>query len=317
MSIRKAAMERRNEVVVGVDGSPASDAAAAWAASEARRRGASLVIVHACEEGAPVRWLPSWMVAAGLRERGRPVVRAARKIAVRTEAGLKIRTGVLKGRATRVLSEMSWHAALLVVGRTGSGSLEQSLPGSIPNRLVAAAHCPVVTIPAWPVTDPVVETGRVVVAVDDGYRRENQIAFAFEEAARHDLDVLVLHAAEQAAADPAWTDRLLAETARARELRPWLRLSVSVLDGPLRDVVAAGCEPSDLLVLGHHRLHVLPGVVGARVRYVLDAAPCPVAVVREASVAHRPAFARLTADPPSRVGVPVGRPPNDHRMTTE
>ena len=54
---------------------------------------------------------------------------------------------------------------------------------------------------------------------------------------------------------------MLDDTARARDLRPWLRLSVDVLDAPFEDAVAAACGPGDLLVLGHHRLHMLPAAL--------------------------------------------------------
>lgn len=305
-------MDRRNEVIVGVDGSPASDAAVVWAASEARRRGAALVIVHASATPAPTRLLPSALRGAARRQFGRPIVRAARKKAARTESGLRVRTAVIVGSPTQVLSELSRHAALLVVGGADRMGVDPHAPAAAPHRLVAAAHCPIVTVPAQAAPDATVESGRVVVAVDDGYRRESQIAFAFEEASRCDCDVLLVHACTAGRSDTGWTERVLDETARARDLRPWLRLSVDVLDAPFEDAVATACGPSDLLVLGHHRLHVMPAVLGVRVGAALDVAPCPVAVVREASVAHRPVLARTAADPLRRVGMAAGHPRNDH-----
>ena len=154
--------------------------------------------------------------------------------------------------------------------------------GSMPRQLIAAAHCPVVTVPAGQVLDPESETGHIVVAVDDGYRRENQIAFAFEEAARHGMPVEILHA-EAGDTEPDWPERLLHETALARDIRPWLRLSVNVLDAPLDQAVATTCESGDLLVLGQHHLHVVTSTLGSRIESALEAAPCAVAVVREAS----------------------------------
>ena len=42
-------MTRKREVVVGIDGSDTSTAAAAWAAGEAHARGAKLVLLYSFE----------------------------------------------------------------------------------------------------------------------------------------------------------------------------------------------------------------------------------------------------------------------------
>ena len=297
-------MERRNEVVVGVDGSPVSDAAVIWAAAEAHSRGAGLVIVYAIEEGTSLSWLPSSMIAAGLREFGRPTVKAARRTAQRAEPDVSVRTGVLIGSATRVLKEMSGHASMVVVGRTGRGSLLQFTLGSVPNRLAAAASCPVVTVPAPSDSTAPGPVNRVVIAVDEAYRREYQLGFALDEAVRRHADVVVLHAAEHADADPQWSGRLNRETARARQAHPWLRVSVEVTAGTLEEAVADLCKPHDLLVLGHRRPRLIPSALGANIKSALDAAPCPVAVVGEAALAHRLAFARVA--PTIAIHAPAG-----------
>ena len=280
-------MDHRNEILVGVDGSPASDAAVAWAASEARRRGASLFIVHV-ETPASSR-----LHGYGRRDRGRAKVRAARRLARYAERGATVRTAVVVGTPLQVLTDLSRTAALLVVGRGVQRPAPTSV-GSLPRELIASAHCAVVTVPAGQVLDPESDTGHIVVAVDNGYRRENQIAFAFEEAARHGMPVEVLHA-DAGTTEPDWPDRLLHETALARDIRPWLRLSVNVLDGSLAHAVATSCDCEDLLVLGQHHLPAVTSSTATRIQQALDAAPCAVAVVREASIASRPAFSRPAA----------------------
>ena len=297
--------EHRNEILVGVDGSPASDAAVAWAASEARRRGTCLVIFHVEP--------PTYGRLKGFarRRRGRPIVRAARRIARRAEAGVTVRTVVATGSVLGRLVEMSRHAGLIVVGR-GVQRAAPGAVGSMPRQLIAAAHCPVITVPAGQVLDPESETGHIVVAVDNGYRRENQIAFAFEEAARHGMPVEILHV-DAGATEPDWPDRLLHETALARDIRPWLRLSVNVRDGSLEQAVASTCESGDLLVLSQHHLHVVTSNLGSRIEGALQAAPCAVAVVREATVAHRPAFTRSLAGTRPSTGAATAL----HPMTTQ
>ena len=65
-------------ILVGVDGSPASNVALRWAAAEAVRRGRELVVVHAFDGGvvgAPTPFGGSY--AAGVRELAEKLVVAA------------------------------------------------------------------------------------------------------------------------------------------------------------------------------------------------------------------------------------------------
>ena len=60
---------RTERIVVGVDGSPGSDAALEWAISEAGSAGAEIVAVHVVEPiiasaAVPTRWHFRWVIPA-------------------------------------------------------------------------------------------------------------------------------------------------------------------------------------------------------------------------------------------------------------
>ncbi|WP_045746428.1 universal stress protein [Actinoplanes rectilineatus] len=103
-------------VVAGVDGSPHSAATVAFAAEQARLRGAELVTVHA-GSGA----LDDPTAGPGRHE-------------------------TVPGPARRVLTERSREAQLIVVGSRGRGGFAGLMLGSVSQHLVHHAACPVAVV---------------------------------------------------------------------------------------------------------------------------------------------------------------------------
>ena len=170
-------------IVVGIDASADSKAALAWAAEEARLRGASLQVVyafHAREVAAP-EYVPTEHGLAGggvnppldayeaaavarpdlsstLRDRGR-WEDAARTRAEEllgsalyelrdALAGIEVERVVLDNRhPAEALVEASSDADLLVVGSRGRGGFAGLMLGSISHAVVLHAVCPVVVVP--------------------------------------------------------------------------------------------------------------------------------------------------------------------------
>jgi nucleotide-binding universal stress UspA family protein len=139
-------------IVVGVDGSGGSARALDWAIGLAAAVDAEVIAVHAHE-------LPAYLPRPG----GAPYVpelenweRAARQefelrwCAPLAAAGVRHRTIFQIGRAGELLlSEADRVAAdLVVTGRRGRGELVELLAGSVSQRMVHRARCPVVVIPA-------------------------------------------------------------------------------------------------------------------------------------------------------------------------
>ena len=138
-----------NTIVVGIDGSPASSAALAWAVREASRRGASVRAVAAFDYvvvdvlGANVQLHPF----TGDPSRAFEHVTAAVEAVRPTAGGLVIEPEAVEGDPAHVLCELGADAELLVVGRHGTRLGAHRL-GSVASYVTHHATCPVVVVPA-------------------------------------------------------------------------------------------------------------------------------------------------------------------------
>lgn len=134
-------------VVVGVCGTPAAAAALQWAAAEAQRRAADLVVVH------------SWQVLARdhVRELRNPrqgdLGRAGAvldRVHGWVEATLgprEVTVSLSRGPRLEALLDPTPDAALLVLGRGVHSRLDRMLTGAVGDGLAALAGCPVAVVP--------------------------------------------------------------------------------------------------------------------------------------------------------------------------
>ncbi|MQS16243.1 hypothetical protein F7Q99_29490 [Streptomyces kaniharaensis] len=149
-------------VVVGVDGSAQSAAAAEWAAYQAHRSGRALRLIHvgarpefSVEAADPVELLP------------RPVL-ALRDQIVEVLPGLTVSCEHVPGSPAEALVAAGDGGGLLVLGSRGIGGLAGLLLGSVALRAAAHAACPVVLVGAG--TDGQGDVhGDVVVGVDSSH----------------------------------------------------------------------------------------------------------------------------------------------------
>lgn len=136
-------------VVVGIDGSAASRDALRWAEEYADATGATLDAL--CAWHYPVVLVPVSNPAAI-----RPHEEAERVLARTVHQALgdrgsgHIRQLTLEGKAADVLAHASLGAQLLVVGTRGKGNVIGSVLGSVSQKVVEHAACPVVVVPAAP-----------------------------------------------------------------------------------------------------------------------------------------------------------------------
>jgi len=170
-------------IVVGVDGSPASDTALDWAAAEAMRRGVPLEVLHT----APAS------VAAGSghvdEAADEDVLDAAAARARASFPRISVITRSEHRDPASALIDRSTGAELVVVGAHGKGLLARVLLGSVSHRVVAHAQCPAVVVhrevgaPGLP----------VAVGVDGSPGAEAALALAVEEAVLRKVPLLVVH----------------------------------------------------------------------------------------------------------------------------
>ncbi len=131
-------------IFVGVDGSAASDAALAWACSEARLRASVVVALHVISMPYQLPRIPIEEPEGKLELEGQRVLDAALSRA--STEGVVVESRLLEGAPGELLVEASEDAELVVVGTRRHGGLASFVLGSVSNTVVHHAHCPVVVV---------------------------------------------------------------------------------------------------------------------------------------------------------------------------
>jgi nucleotide-binding universal stress UspA family protein len=314
-----ARTDRSNEkkrvpvISVGVDGTPAGDAALSWALDEAVLRGDAIEAVSvwpypmAGSDGSWVPVLPDR--GAGTTVRGDVVAALARvgyqhQVPVDVEGRFGIPGIVLGEEADAVAAE------LVVIGRSSGHLTRELLFGSISHVLCHGGNRPVVTVPP-PAAGQPAATGApadraprrrdvIAVGVDGSERSQVALRWALEEAAlrrAHVRAVLVWDDAPGARAagavavvpDSEPTAEAQAASVVSFEVRAALQATpeasgVPVTEvavrGSARDVFLKEAAAADLLVMGDHQRSVLGDVMlGSTTRTCLQHGSAPVVIV--------------------------------------
>jgi nucleotide-binding universal stress UspA family protein len=190
---------KRYGIVVGVDGSAASNAAVRWAAHEAAMRDIPLAVVHmvkAAEQVYPEMSLSADAAVCQQRE-GNRVLEEAVKIAedaTTTDRKIAISKELRVSPPVPTLAEMSEKAEMVVVGCNGRGAVARVLLGSVSSGVVRSARCPVAVIRAEALWLSHTEWAPVLVGIDCSPVSEPALAVAFDEASRRGAELTVLHA---------------------------------------------------------------------------------------------------------------------------
>ena len=147
-----ADLEGRSGVVVGIDGSEVTEAAVAFAAEEAVRRGERLIAVAA--------WSPAlvgdgamagvsgidYVEPIDLQEPTRQLADHALAAVRAAHPDLTIETHVQPGDPAQLLQEFASTAALLVVGTHGRGALARLFIGSVSDAVMTDAVTPTIAV---------------------------------------------------------------------------------------------------------------------------------------------------------------------------
>jgi len=139
------------EVVVGVDGSAASDAALRFGADEARAHGYRLVAVHAWSMPLVIAspYAPVAAIDFGdLEGAAKEVLAHALDRVLGPERDLPVESVIIHGHSAEAILQRADGARELVVGSRGHGGFAGLLLGSVSHQCAQHARCPVVIVPS-------------------------------------------------------------------------------------------------------------------------------------------------------------------------
>ncbi|MDP7724507.1 universal stress protein [Mycobacterium sp. TY814] len=297
MTAAATGADKRLGILVGVDGSPASNAAVVWAARDAEMKHLPLTVAHVVNTDVatwpPMPYPETW--AVWQEDEGRKVVAEAVKIAEEaalTDRKLTINTELVHATPVSAMTEMSKDAAILVLGSAGRGAVARLLLGSVSASLVRHAHCPVAIIHDEDPLMPHPLRAPVLLGIDGSPASEAATAVAFDEASRRGVELIALH---------AWNDlevvelpgldwdkvKAEAEITLAERLAGWQETypdvkvcRVVVCDRPARQLVARS-ESAQLVVVGSHGRGAVSGMLlGSVSNAIVHSARMPVIVAR-------------------------------------
>ncbi len=265
-------------IVVGLDGSPGSNAALAWAVAQTGRFGSITPVAT---------WLLPWW-ASGVGAPGvyaPPPTEELQSQAVATleeqiagiDPAVLLPSIVTHGRPGKVLVDLAQPGDLLVVGTRGRGAIADTLLGSVSTYVASHARCPVAIVPAQGAE--VEGPPRVVVGADGSDTARHALDWAIENT--DDGTVIdVVHAwslmpISGFETTPTLIDQLresaealaakIVDEAIARHQLPAGRITGRAEAGDARNVLRNASEGAQLLVVGAmgHRgvAHLLLGSV--------------------------------------------------------
>jgi nucleotide-binding universal stress UspA family protein len=181
-------------IVVGVDGSPASDAAVRWAAREAMMRVLPIKLINVV---APTlvssAMAPNHTITQGEELRARQILKEARRI-VEQLAGEKlpdIHTQRQYAGVVPTLVEASNDAQMVVVG-SSRRAFGRGILGPVIAGLLHHANCAVTVVPDPESAQHEIGDAPVLVGIDGSTSSEGAAAVAFDEASRRGVPLLAL-----------------------------------------------------------------------------------------------------------------------------
>jgi nucleotide-binding universal stress UspA family protein len=273
-------------VVIAVDGSPASRAALDWALERATRVESTLVLTTVAFQ--PHAAFTSLEEIQPLYER---VLVEAEERARAVHGPAAVTTALRYGVPVAELVTASQRASMLVVGTDKSSKVAGMVYGTLPLRVAARAHCPVVVVPeSWTPRE-----APVLLGVGDDEPSPETTAFAVREATFRKTSLQLIHVWASSPIYPepmrqrvthvhesirrSHAETLSAAAAMVRQSAPELAVEEQLVEGArIPHLIEAG-EQAQLLVVGR-RGGIMRGIVlGSAAHDVLLNPPCPIAVV--------------------------------------
>jgi nucleotide-binding universal stress UspA family protein len=285
-------------ICVGVDGSPASQSALRWAATEAAAHNAELVVIHAYDwrvVGARAQIAGAYADLA--KTTADTLLASAVEQARAIAPGITARGEAVLGPPGHTLVNASKSFDLTVLGSRGRGGFASLLLGSVSQHVAVHASGPVVVVRGRPdITD-----GTIVVGADGSPASDYAVRLAFEHAATHGAGVLAVRTysprygewrvdAPAEMEDPTLRREeelrhLADDMATWQDKYPDVPVRLVALDGHTAEVLIGLSSSAQLVVVGT-RGHggftgLLLGSVGLQ---LLHHADCPVLIARPTDI---------------------------------
>jgi len=220
------------------------------------------------------------------------------------ESGPRVPTDavVVEGRTAGEIERLAREipADLVVMGTHGRSGFDRLMLGSVTERILRKAPCPVLTVPASVSATPAPPAlfTRILCAVDFSPASLVALAYAESLAEEADAHLRLIHALEPASVfEPVVmggpggppVDAKVRETARAhlrdavsQEARIYSQVTETVTVGKAyREILREAAEHrSDLIVIGAHGGGLGAGAFGSTTNHVVRDARCPVLSLR-------------------------------------
>jgi nucleotide-binding universal stress UspA family protein len=296
------------QILCASDFSPASEPAWLMAQRLGRLFRCEVLLLHALPpvtigmEGSFPPQLYQELVTGAQREAEASL---AAMVASTTGAPFKVRSRVVEGSpAARIVGVAAEEAAdLVVVGTHGRTGLDRVLLGSVADRVLRTATCPVLTVRAQPAgTTPTTGLGRILYATDFSPAARAAWPHVLALADTSGAVVDLLHVAMQPVPDRHLSAEMLGQMARLLDEQAWTdaerflqdaartwpgrlsreRVTVLIAHGVTGDQVShqARERRADLIVIGTHgRSGLRRWMLGSVAQHVIQSAPCPVLTV--------------------------------------
>jgi nucleotide-binding universal stress UspA family protein len=284
-------------IVVGIDGSPSSDEAFAWAVDQAALEQRPLTIVHTAEPMSvagggfmvPAVGIDYAVLMEESRAAARELLSSSTAQALASHPGLVVHEVLTDSDTRSTLLDLGRAAAMIVVGSRGRGPVASLLLGSISVSVSKHASCPVVVHRPTSTDNP---RYGVLVGVDGTETSLPAIDFAYRMASWRRLPLTVLHSyldpslvaprqTEPGTPEASSEQALVAESlAGMQEKFPDVQVQVRLSRGFADQHLILASRSYDLLVIGHHPLTALEDIVHRSVApTVVEHAHGPVVVV--------------------------------------
>jgi nucleotide-binding universal stress UspA family protein len=279
-----------HDVVVGVDGSPASVAALRYAGAEAERLGAAVHVVHAIRTYVPMA--PRYPLPVDeLVSTGRAVLRRTVEEA-EVPASVELTTTLSRTGSIPSLVDASRHARSVVVGADRRPVPTRIFTGDVSTGVAARSSAPVIAVPeTWPSHSA---TGKVLVGIKRPDHAAELLAEAFATARSRGASLVVLHAwrltsgyddlianhATYVDWDTRATDEMTKVLEEWRSAYPDVEVELRTAhEQPAHALVSASAEVDEVVLV--RRAHGVPAALhlGPTARAVLAHAHCPVRIV--------------------------------------